>query len=403
MRKLAFILSLLLIFTIPWEDAVTIAGLYSITRYIGIVAAAAWIVSVLLNRKVRKPHSFHILAILFILWNVASVIWSIALDETIAQIKTYAQLIILILLIWDLYTTSKDLKNAMQAYILGAYVAIFATINNYILGREIKLYSGGRYAGVGNAVDLALILTLGIPIAWYLATSSENQNIKKILRLINLAYIPAGLFAILLTGTRMAIFAVIPAFVYIVVTSNRLKFSQRLLIFGSLICSFWFIQPYIPSSVIARLGTTSISIATGDLGGRVNLWLQSILYFYDNPIIGIGSGAISSPFVVGVLAHNTFLSVLTELGLIGFILFMSMLVVTLKQAIKQNKNYATLWVTILAIWAIGVFTLTWEYRKVTWLILTLIIVGANLRDRQNGTENKPLIIPRTDAIIKPLQ
>jgi len=151
------------------------------------------------------------------------------------------------------------------------------------------------------------------------------------------------------------------------------------------------------------LGTTSISIASGDLGGRVNLWLQSILYFYDNPIIGIGSGAISSPFVVGVLAHNTFLSVLTELGLIGFILFMSMLVVTLKQAIKQNKNYASLWVTILAIWAIGVFTLTWEYRKVTWLILILIIVGANLRDRQNGTENKPLIIPRTDAIINPIK
>lgn len=403
MRKLAIILSLILIFTIPWEDAITIAGLYSLTRYIGIVAAAAWIVSVLFNRKVRKPHIFHVLAILFILWNVASLIWSIALDETIQQVKTYAQLIILALLIWDLYTTSKDLKNAMQAYILGAYVAIFTTIQNYMLGKEIKLYSGGRYAGVGNAVDLALVLTLGIPIAWYLATSSENQTIKKILRLINLAYIPAGIFAILLTGTRMAIFAVIPAFGYILITANRLKLSQRLLIFGSMVGSFWFIQPYIPSSVISRLGTAGISIASGDLGGRVNLWLQSLSYFDSSPIIGIGSGTISSPFVVGALAHNTFVSVLTELGLIGFIIFMSMLAVTFKQAIKKNKHSATLWVSILSIWAIGVFTLTWEYRKVTWLILTLIVVGANLRDRQSDVENKTLNLANSDAMIPPSQ
>jgi len=403
MRKLAIILSLILIFTIPWEDAITIAGLYSLTRYIGIVAAAAWIVSVLFNRKVRKPHVFHVLAILFILWNVASLIWSIALDETIQQVKTYTQLIILALLIWDLYTTSKDLKNAMQAYILGAYVAIFTTIQNYMLGKEIKLYSGGRYAGVGNAVDLALVLTLGIPIAWYLATSSENQTIKKILRLINLAYIPAGIFAILLTGTRMAIFAVIPAFGYILITANRLKLSQKVLIFGSLVGSFWFIQPYIPSSVISRLGTAGISIASGDLGGRVNLWLQSLSYFDSSPIIGIGSGAISSPFVVGALAHNTFVSVLTELGLIGFIIFMSMLAVTFKQAIKQNNHSATLWVTILTIWAIGVFTLTWEYRKVTWLILVLIVVAANLRDRQSDVENKTLNLANNDVMIPPSQ
>jgi hypothetical protein len=63
-------------------------------------------------------------------------------------------------IISDLYTTSNALNQAMQAYILGAYFAIISTINNYILGREITLYSGGRFAGVGNAVELALILTL---------------------------------------------------------------------------------------------------------------------------------------------------------------------------------------------------------------------------------------------------
>jgi len=401
MRKLAFILSIFLIFTIPWEDAVTFAGSASITRYFGIITSIVWLVSVLFSGKLRRPHIFHLLAILFIVWNIASIFWTLALDETIQQIKTYLQLFVLIWIIWDLYNTLKALNNAMQAYILGAYVAIISTIHNYVIGREIKLYSGGRYAGTGNAVDLALILTLGIPIAWHLATSIDNQHKNKILRLINFAYLPAALVAILLTGTRMAIFAVIPAFVYVLGTSSRLKPTLRLPSLVALVGAMFWLEPLIPRSTFERLGTAGASIIAGDLGGRVNIWLQSLTFFYDHPIFGIGSGALSSNYGVGALAHNTFLSVLTEVGLLGFILFMCVLAVTIHQSIKQEKNYAFLWIAILTIWSIGVFTLTWEYRKATWLILTLIIVGANIKNKSLGNEDRPLISSINEAVMYP--
>jgi len=101
------------------------------------------------------------------------------------------------------------------------------------------------------------------------------------------------------------------------------------------------------------------------------------------------------------LAHNTFLSVLTEVGLLGFILFMCVLAVTIHQSIKQEKNYAFLWIAILTIWSIGVFTLTWEYRKATWLILTLIIVGANIKNKSLGNEDRPLISSINEAVMYP--
>jgi O-antigen ligase len=337
MRKLAFYLSLILIFTIPWEDAVSIVGVSSVTRYIGIFTSAVWLVAVLFSRKVRKPHIFHLFFLFFVMWSVASLIWTYALDESIQQIKTYVQMFIFIYIIWDLYITLKALNQALQVYIFGSYILILTTIINYAIGREISLYSGGRYAGVGNAVELALILTLGLPIAWHLATSPDNQNKYKILRLLNFVYIPAALFAILLTGTRMALFAVIPAFAYILGTSRRLKpilrYSSLVFFVGAM---FW-IEPLIPKSIIERLGTTGASIITGDLGGRINLWLQSISFFYSQPVIGIGSGALSSIFVMGAMAHNTFLSVLTEGGLIGFILFISILLLPYNK-LKTGKS-----------------------------------------------------------------
>ncbi len=401
MRKLAFILSLVLIFTIPWEDAFTFAGVASLTRYVGILTLLVWLATVVMKGKVRRPNVFHIILILFLLWNIASLFWTFASSETIQQIMTYVQLLALTLIIWDLYGSSKELISALQAFILGEYVAIFSTIYNYIRGQQISIYSGGRYAGVGNANDLALVLTLGLPIAWFLATSIEIQKYPKIFRLLNIVYVPLAMFAIILTGTRTAIFAVIPALAYIISRFYRLKPIVRVSFFVAILGALFWFQSAIPKSTIERLESVFNSISTGDLGGRLNLWRQSMLIFQTHPIIGIGSGALFSPFELGSVAHNTFLSILAELGLVGFAFFMCLLGVVVLQAIRQKKDFARLWIVILAIWTIGVFTLTWEYRKVTWFLFTLIVVAANfsrekiVQKRSVITASNLAMMPRT--------
>jgi O-antigen ligase len=376
-RKFAFILSLVVIFTIPWEDAFTIAGLNSITRYAGILASGVWLVSVFFRRKIRRLNAFHVFLIVFSLWNVASLIWTVAYDYTYEQAKTYLQLFLLILIIWDLITTKNELFTAMQAYVLGCYIAIVTTIINYSIGRTIRVYDIGRYAGVGNAVELALTLTLGLPLAWHLATANQTQN-NKFLRTVNFIYIPLSLFAILLTGTRMALLAVIPAFIYILWTYGRIKPLIRVSSFFALMGSMFFLQELIPSTTIDRLGTIINSITSGDLGGRVILWKRSLLIFTQSPLIGMGSGVLRSPLVLGTQAHNTFISVLAELGLIGLLLFLFILIIVFQHIFLQEKDLSRLWMAIFSIWVIGVSTLTWEHRKVTWLLFTFIILGASI-------------------------
>jgi O-antigen ligase len=371
-RKFTFNLSLILIFTIPWEDAITIAGINSITRYIGILISIVWIISIILSNKVRRPSLLHVLFFFFILWNGISLLWTLDYGASLQEVVTYVQLFVLTLIIWDLYTSTKELNKGIQTFILGCYILIITTVINYTLGREIKIYSGGRYAGVGNAGDMALVLSIGLPMAWHLAITEKNKN--KNLELLNYMYIPCALFAILLTGTRMALIAVIPAIIFIVGTFHRVKPAVRFTSFFVIIGAMFWLEPLIPRTTLERLATTFSSLEAGDLGGRVEIWRQSIAYWFQNPIIGIGSGALDSPFVLNTVAHNTFLSVLTEVGIIGLFIFFCILLVTLLSALRQRKDFAKLWITVLAVWAIGVFTLTWEYKKVTWLLLTLIMV-----------------------------
>ena len=379
MRDLALFLSLVLIFCIPWENAISVAGLGTLARLIGMATAIAWLGSILVIGKIRKPHPFHLLVFLFILWNVMSFFWSFDLDETQMRVITYVQLGILSWMLWDLYKTPRALRSALQAYILGAFIAIGGTFYNFVSGQVIGLYSGSRFSGVGmNANDLALILILGLPVAWYLMNTNDEKNRIGIRWFVNFAYILSAIFAILLTASRSSVFSIAPVVVYVLMTINQIKLRTRIFFSIILLGALFALQIYIPLTNLTRLSSIPASIALGDFGGRIALWRATIKLFFEHPVLGIGSGALNSPLQLGAYAHNTFLSILAELGLIGFILYMALLIITLRGVFKQSNRLSALWLTVFSVWVIGVFTLTWEFRKPTWLILNLVVVSASL-------------------------
>ncbi|MCP4420167.1 MAG: hypothetical protein GY805_26480, partial [Chloroflexi bacterium] len=279
MRKVAFWLSVIFIFTIPWEG-ITIQGLGSVARLAGLPAFAVWINSILFSGKIRRPHPFHLIVALFLLWNIVTLFWTVNVDETMARLETYVQLALLVWLIWDLFTTSEEVKIGHQAYVLGAYVSVWSTISNYLAGNTTG--NSGRYTGFGfNSNGLAMILVIGLPIAWHLAVSSSADESKKgsFLRFINYGYVLPALFAILLTASRTAVLSTMPAFWFMLGSITRLKPVSRLLIAVAAAAALIFLQPLVPQTSIDRLSTTSDELSEGDLNGRTQLWDIGIASF----------------------------------------------------------------------------------------------------------------------------
>jgi hypothetical protein len=390
MRAIAFILSLILIFMIPWEDVVNLPGLGTVARSMGLVVALFWVATVLYSGRVRKPSLFHIMACLFVLWNALSILWSGNADRTAVQILTLAQLLGLTFILWDLYTTRAALWIGLEMYILGAYVALGSAVANYFSG---SAYYFERFSATGtNPDDLGIILALGIPIAWYLAVSINIGRGNTLLKLINYLYIPAALLGIALSGTRTALIAAVPGLVFGVASLTRLRLWARVAIFLSLLVAVYFLLPFVPLTSVQRLSTTGSELAGGDLNGRTTIWRQGFASFAEHPLIGVGSSMFRSVNTVGKMvgkvAHNSFLSILVEVGLVGFLLFGIMLAIVVAQAWRQPRWEAAFWLTILATWAIGASTLTWENRKPTWLFLSLVVVSANLVMQQNKSAAK---------------
>lgn len=382
LRDIAFWLSVLLIFIIPWESGAVIEGIGPMARSIGLIVAGFWLGVVFITGRFRRLHPFHIIVLLFLLWNVASLIWSIDLNRTLSKLETYVQLTVMVFLIWDLYTTQARIRIGMQAYVLGAYITVWSVLTNYFAGATTGL--SGRFSGFGfNENGLAMILVIGMGLAWYLAISVEiDQDNKwtwqKVLRIVNFAFVPLAIFAVILTASRTAVLSTIPVFWFMLSSATQLKPPTRLFLAIGIAASLFFLQPLIPQTSIDRLNTTSSELTAGDLNGRREIWDTGIEAFLEQPIQGMGSGVFKT-ITSGQVAHNTYLSVLTETGIVGFLLFAIILFTTLYQLKNQDKLLTLLWLAIFLSWAIGVSSMTWELRKPTWLLLAFIVASGHVR------------------------
>jgi O-antigen ligase len=276
----------------------------------------------------------------------------------------------------------RALRSLLQAYVVGAYVSVFSTIANLVRGGDAEIrFSGSEM----DENELALTLALGLPVAWLLATSPINGRLEQLRRLANYVYLPAGIFAIVLTGSRMGLFAIIPAALFVLLRLPRLKLPSRIVISTALAGAFLFLYPHVPSGTLERLATIESSIASADLGGRVAIWREGIGSFVKHPVLGVGGGAFEGAVPrTRAEAHNIFLSIVVELGIIGLALFAMMLAIAGYRALKQPRGLSSFWMAILLTWGIGAIALTWEHRKATWLFLGLIVISSGLHSREKS-------------------
>jgi len=383
LRTIAFVLSLAFIFVIPWEG-VELPALGAVAKLVGFVVAAFWLATIVLTGQFRKPGPFQVAVFFFVVWNAVSVFWSAQPSETIRHVITWTQLLVFVLIMWDLYTTQTAVWAGLQAYVLGAYVAVGSAVANYFSGAAYYTNYDRFSAGDTNPDGFGFILALGIPVAWHLANSKSTTKIGPLLRLINYLYIPAALLGISLSGTRTALIATIPAMAFGLASLNRLRLGLRVAIFLLLTSAILFLLPYVQTlTSFQRFSTTTSELTDGDLNNRTNIWREGLASFIEHPIIGIGTNMYRSINSLGKVAHNSFISILVEVGLIGLALFAMILAIAVALAMGQPTWDKNFWLALLAVWVIGASTLTWEHRKSTWLFLSLIAVSAAITSHRD--------------------
>lgn len=375
LAKLTFILLWCFIASVPFETTLMIPGLGTISRVIGIVLLPVGLLAICARGWLRRLHLPHWCMIAFIAWISLSYFWTVSQVSTSERIFTEVQLLLVVLIAWQFCTSEKGARMLMEAYVYGTLVSCGETI--YRFGSHEYTYYG-RFSALGfDPNDLSLTLAISIPISYYLFL--RHRGWKSCFWIFQIS---AVILTCLLTASRMGALVIVLALSITLLTVKSLNRWCRAALATIAALVIVLCITFVPASSWHRLSTLGTEVSTGTLNSRTEIWAGGWSALESKPFAGVGAGAFAdavepmiSYFDVGhaFVAHNTFLSVLVELGTFGFILFLLLLATLAATVLKMESLLRKTYLVTFLVWGVGVTTLTWEHRKPTWVLFALAL------------------------------
>jgi O-antigen ligase len=371
MNKLAFGFLWLMVFTIPGEQIIPVEGIGSVTRIVGVLGLTVGVLDVLARGSRRRLVRFHGAIMVFVLWAAATTFWSINPAATLARLATYVQLGIFAWLIWELASVRTRQTALLQAYVLGAYIASLSTLFAFFTASP---YDGTvRFAGFDDPNNLGATMALAIPMAWFLSILPGQS---RFVCWLNRVYVPVGLTAVILTASRGAFIAVLASLLIIPWTISQVRFSMKAIVSVGVVTLLYLLATSVPRPTADRLATIPSELESGRIGARGPIWRAGAEVFARHPLAGVGAGtfpdAVQPILGTGRSAHQSFLAVAVEQGIVGLVFFLGMFAATLqvlpRMAPLERKLGAVLFLTL----GIAMLPLSWDYKKQPWFVLSFL-------------------------------
>jgi O-antigen ligase len=346
-----------------------------------LAAAAGW--RLVTEARVRPMPPVLVALLAFVAWSAATVFWALSAREVTIRSITNAQLFVFVWLASQLIRTERDLRAVLAGYVAGGLVLAALTWRSYLTGNT-PYYE--RYAAEGfDPNDMSVYLALGIPMAAYLAVGGGRRR-----NMLALLYLPVAVSAVSLAGSRAGLISISIASVGVVLwvaRSSRLALALTVaLLFGAMS----FVATAVPAETLDRLFSAEEEVMAGTLGERTGIWRFGAAVFIEHPVLGIGAGcfptALARASHVRNVAHSTPLSIAVETGAIGLALFLAGLALVLWSVRRCARDERILaWSLVLTL-VVGTASLTWEYRKATWLVFLIgaMLGGIRKRDAAAG-------------------
>ncbi|MFJ7937160.1 O-antigen ligase family protein [Peribacillus sp. NPDC096622] len=390
MKKIAYWFLYIFIFTLPWEDMFVVSGLGAVSKISGFLFLVTSLIYIISRGYIYKINIYYLYITIFVFWVTCSFFWSINKPHSFILIFTAFQLFLMFLLMSQIVKQEEVLMNLLQSFVFGGWVSSIGIINSYFSNNNP--YNERFSAGAFDPNELGIILVISITVSWYL-----SLRIKSIFLInVNRVYILLGAFAVFLTGSRTAFLALIASVIYILFLTNFKK-GKKIGFLLKIILGFFLLYSIlllVPDTTTERILTTSSELSTGDFNSRQDAWFGGFELIKDNPILGVGIGsfriALGEKLGLYMVAHNIYISVLGELGLVGFIILLIIIYLIIKKIISLNNANKYFLLTVWIIWFLASLTLTWEYSKITWLLFALVNIYDKMSNVKSNSFDKEL-------------
>lgn len=389
-------LAMFAIFSAGFDHDVVFYGVFFMSIFVG--------VNILYSKEGLEFNRISIFFLLFILWALISLFWSISPIRTVVESIQLISFLLVYLLARKLKREGLN-KRIKVLFIVAGGIALLGFL-------EYLFVSGSRISATftnPNPFGIYMVMMFFLALSMAIRIKSKTYSFLSIL----------FLSLVLLSGSRASMGAMVVALIipFFGMGRSELKSAiiKLLIIF---ISAFIFSQISIYASIYIRKNvfidkslldsiTRSSSFVASSLKARLEFWRVAFDLFKNKPITGYGQGTFFSAYYIEYgmnewysrFTHNHYLQIMSELGIVGILLFLGILWTGLKGLIynaKQKTKPLFFWGMVAGLLAfllhIGV-DFTWNFPAVTALFF--FFLGVTTKEGKKP----PLKLNKTISLI----
>ena len=361
----------------PFEGMGYLEDLPSAGKMIGIVVVGGAILAFLMGQRVRMLSRPLVLRVVLVLYSGMSLAWSFDREVTLDYLPRVALALVLMLLIWEFAVTYKDQMWILRSFLVGMLVPLAMAFAQFRGASRFEAEAGERFSGGGADLNyLAYMCSVAVLIAVYLATNASALD--RYCRWLYWGMAVLCALECMLTGSRGGFICLLTASVFAMFLAGVSR--RRILTIVQVLALSLFVlvlvRYIVPAALLARV-TQEQSIVDDP---RFGIWMRGLAAVWKSPLFGVGAGDFALATAVGGekarVAHNTFLSVLVELGVLGLAVYLWYTVLLFRGAWRMPRREKLLWLGALAIWFFNSNSAGSQIDHFTWFVHGMVMVQA---------------------------
>ncbi len=384
-------------------------GSLSAPKLLGIILMLSWLALITAGDQAQRQRIFSHQGFLFVLillvaWTGLSALWAESPAAALDAATRYLPNAFLFLIVFAGVRTREQLVWVLASFVLGALMsAAYGMVSPAPEGDIGRLSGAG-----GDANETAAAFVAGGILAAALFAAMKGRPIMRVGAALAVPFCGLAVFLTLSRGGLIALGASLIAAVFMGGKHRGAVLAAALTAAAITVAYFAFLAPAAAVERVTGLGGGT---------GRVDIWKVGWRMVEDEPIRGIGAGnfpissihyllepgaLVRDDFIVDEpkVAHNTYLGVLAELGIIGLLLFLGVVVFSLgctvlaaKRAERSGDRQIEVLARALFVALVGLlaadFFVSREYSKQLWLLMALCPVMLELSRRSAAGDLAP--------------
>lgn len=380
LHTLALLFICLLALVIP-VDALVAPGGVPLVKFTGLMSFACVVLLVFNGMALRGSGWFIMICLLHVSWFIASFLWtSMPVDyqhshaiNSQQSIKVHFYLIAVVLLMFQVVRSQQDLQWLFVSFLLGC---------TWLIGLLLSSYEPGvrtvRHALKGlDANEMSVIICIGASLAVYLVVLGRSL----VWRLSGVVYLPLAMTAVLITGSRTGLVVMLVGMSGLIVLLLKANIMMRLVSIAVVAATLVWVADTIPDKTLERLMSTGSELSSGTVSERSIIWKKAWYELGEKPLTGQGLGSFRhtmNKHNVEYTAHNSYISIAIEQGIIGLLFYLAVIVTVFWQALSLNNVQRWLLLPTLLVVVLGQMTLTLHEAMYSWFVYMVVMLAVLL-------------------------